>query len=311
MLCIIGSHAMNHHLPLYDQTRKPSDLDLVASYEDLVKYAKTEHYEIIKESYPLHDGKKWVFKGKTKTKWPNSGIVEAELCWNDSLAMELRDLIIADPKTQIVNGFYVASLDVLYMLKMSHRYLRNSPHFLKTMRDIHVLRKVGAKIRKAHREFYKKRVKATYWYKHPSLMQNKEDFFKDDGIKYVYDHDSIHESVKLGELPAYSYFQSADAEVQCDMDKFFQIDEQIRLNAVCEESMVLALERAIVPFNVKPEIAYKMALSKVCTSITSGKFREYAWENYDKALAMFDERIFIRFWDDVKNGKVDKAPTMS
>lgn len=30
-----------------------------------------------------------------------------------------------------------------------------------------------------------------------------------------------------------------------------------------------------------------MALTKVCTSITSGKFREYAWENFDKVVDMY------------------------
>ena len=32
-----------------------------------------------------------------------------------------------------------------------------------------------------------------------------------------------------------------------------------------------------------------MALMKVCTSITSGWFREYAWENYDKVLDLYNE----------------------
>ena len=30
-----------------------------------------------------------------------------------------------------------------------------------------------------------------------------------------------------------------------------------------------------------------MALEKVCTSITSGWFREYAWENYHRVVHMY------------------------
>jgi hypothetical protein len=303
MICIIGSHALNAH----KLTRRPVDLDLVCSYEELMAYANDVHYGKIVESYPSTKGTKWIIKGKHKTDVLSSNIIEAEIAWDGSLSKELHDLIVNDKDSIRVNDFYLASLDVCYMLKMSHRYLRNSPHFLKTMRDIQAMRKLGAKIRKEHREFYKKRMAATYYYKHPSLMQDKENFFKDDGITYVYDHDSIHESIKLGDAPAYTYFKSDNAEVQCDMKKFFAIDEQIRMNAVCEESMVLAIERAVVPFNVEPILAYKKALMKVCTSITSGKFREYAWENYDKAIAMFDEQKFIKFWDDVNTGKVDKA----
>lgn len=293
MICVIGSQAIvKQGVPF----KTPRDLDFVCTYDELIAFAKTVDFGH-KESYPSNGGKKWVIKG-TKL------IVEAELAWPDSIAAELVQLILADKKTLYADGFAYASIDVCYMLKMSHRYLRNSPHFLKTMRHIHMLRKMGAKIRKEHREFYKKRVEATYWYKHPSLMKNKSDFFNGDGVNYVYDHDSMHESVALDGKPAYTHFQSDNAEVQCDMNKFFALPEQVRLNAVCEESMVLALERAIVPFNVPPLVAYKKALEKVCTSITSGKFREYAWENYDKALAMFDEKIFERFWQHVEQGKV-------
>ncbi len=300
MLCVIGSHALARHLP----SRKMLDLDIVTTYDEMMDFAKS-NFAKVAESYPISEGKKWVLKGFGNM--PRSNIVEVELAWDDSLSMELHDLILADRKTVVENGLHYASIDVLYMLKMSHRYLRNSPHFLKTMRDIHALRSLGAKIRKSHRDFYNRRVKATYWYKHPSLMQKKGDFFNGDGVNYVYDHDSIHESVKRMNKPAYTFYQSDNAEVQCDMNKFFACDEQIRLNGVYEESCVLALERAIVPFNVPPINAFRKALEKVCTSITSGKFREYAWENYDKVLAMYDEKTFIRFWEHVEAGKVDKA----
>jgi len=35
-------------------------------------------------------------------------------------------------------------------------------------------------------------------------------------------------------------------------------------------------------------LVFEMALMKVCTSITSGWFREYAWENYQKVLDLYD-----------------------
>lgn len=298
MICILGSHALNKHNP----TRRPIDLDLVATYDDLMEFS-TVHFKQakVKESYPIRKGKKWVMKGDGPA---TARIVETEIAWPDSLAAELMVLIDNDPKSIRAGNFVYASLDVLYMLKMSHRYLRNSPHFLKTMRDIHVMRAMGAKIRKEHKDFYKRRMKATYYYKHPSLEQGKGDFFKDDGIKYYFDHDNIHTSVALGDAPAYTYFQADNAEVQCDMKKFFACDEQIRLNAGCEESMVLSIERAVQPFGVDSFIAFKMALMKVCTSITSGKFREFCWENYDKILAMYDEKVYDKFWNDVKNDKV-------
>ncbi|WP_457832940.1 DUF7275 domain-containing protein, partial [Staphylococcus aureus] len=47
-------------------------------------------------------------------------------------------------------------------------------------------------------------------------------------------------------------------------------------------------ERHQIPnnFNPDPTGSFMYALEKVCTSITSGWFREYAWENYHKIVAM-------------------------
>lgn len=297
MLCVIGSHALARHVT----ELVPLDIDLVTSYEEMLTFAKY-NYTNITESYPITKGKKWVMKGFGSMR--RSNIMEVELAWDDSLAKELHDLIVADKKTVVVNGLHYASLDVLYMLKMSHRYLRNSPHFAKTMRHIHTLRELGAKIRKEHRDFYNRRVKATYWYKHPSLKKGTKDFFNGDGVNYLYFHDDIHESVKIMDKPAYTFYQADNAEVQCDMNKFFTCDEQIRLNGVYEEASVLGLERAIIPFGVPYHAAFKKALEKVCTSITSGRVREFSYDNYDKVLAMFNENTFDKFFDDVKNDKV-------
>lgn len=38
----------------------------------------------------------------------------------------------------------IAPLVLLYTLKMSHEYLKDSPHFLKTMKDIQTMRKYNA-----------------------------------------------------------------------------------------------------------------------------------------------------------------------
>lgn len=301
MICVIGSHAVNVSLMKLKgfPYRKPMDIDAVGSYDEVIDFAQ-KNIQDIAEQYPSAKGSKMVFKGSGK-------IIEAEIAWDDSISKQLQDLILADPDTIYKNDVAYASLDVCYMLKMSHRYLRNSPHFLKTMRDIRNLRKFGAKIRPEHKDFYKARMKATYWYKHPKLNKNKMEFFNGDGVTYVYDHDSIHESVKVGVKPAYTFFQSDDAEVMCDMKKFFELPEEIRLNAVYEESCVLALERSIIPFGTDYEKAFTIALQKVCTSITSGKFRQYAWENYDTVRKMFDEKTFDRFFDNVYRDMVDMA----
>ena len=179
-------------------------------------------------------------------------------------------------------------IDLLYTLKMSHRFLKNSPHFLKTRNDILTLRKAGAQIPDEFREFYNLRRKETYDYKHPVLNQSKKDFFSDDF--YVYDHDTIHLAVMLYEKPAYDFIKIDTADVLCSKEKWEKTSEEIRLAMVYEESSVLALERHQIPNNFKPNYkkSFEIALQKVCTSITSGWFRTYAWESYDKVMKFFE-----------------------
>lgn len=85
---------------------------------------------------------------------------------------------------------------------------------------------------------------------------------------------------------------------------FFAQPENIRLLGVLEESYVLAIERAIVPHNTPPKKAFNIALSKVASSITSGWFREYAWENYDAVQALYSDDYVKRFQKAVENGIV-------
>ena len=100
------------------------------------------------------------------------------------------------------------------------------------------------------------------------------------------------------EFPAYEYFKEDKSEVFCDKDLFFRLDEQTQLYAILEESYVLALERSQIPFKdkVDPKKSFDISLMKICTSITSGWFREFAWENYHKIQSLYDKTYVQRFW---------------
>ncbi len=195
----------------------------------------------------------------------------------------------------------VASPELIYTLKMSHRYLKNSPHFKKTMDDIYSLRALGyGNIPKEYKAWYKNRVKETYTYSHPVLNQDRRGFFRDDF--YIYDHDTIHLAVKLFDKPAYDFIKIDTAEVLCSKAKFMSVDEQIKLATVYEESCVLALERHQIPNDYKHEArsSFLIALEKVCTSISSGWWREYAWENYYNVINLYDS-ISDNYVDRFKN----------
>lgn len=203
----------------------------------------------------------------------------------------------------------VPNLDLLFTLKTSHRHKKNSPHFWKTLRDYHRMKAAGAKVRPEYTEFLKLREKETYNYAHPNLMQRKGDFF-DASVKYTYDHDSIHRAVALQDKPAYTFFSKENEEVFSSKQKFYAQSRQIQLNSVVEESAVLAIERSLVPFPgaMSHKQAWLFAFSKVCSSIASGWWRAFAYENAPTILKMYPEGYYEKFQAGLANGIV-KAVT--
>tara|TARA_R110002126_G_scaffold166395_3_gene314101 strand:- start:3817 stop:4722 length:906 start_codon:yes stop_codon:yes gene_type:complete len=274
---LIGSAAMNGKIG-YD-VRVCRDTDIICDY-DFFKHSVGAFKDSMSLSscYPISDNK-YIVKLKS------GAIFEFEIAWGDGSS--------SDKILELETG--IASLDMLYMLKMSHRYKKNSPHFLKTMSDIKLLRKeVGLEINPSLKEVYTLRKKETYVNKSPSLKQSKKDFFSGDNIDYIYDHDTIHLAVAELYMPAYSFIKEDIKEVEVSKELFFKSDWRTQLLTVVEESMVLAIERSLVPHPdvLTPEEAFDKALEKVCTSISSGWWREFAWENYDRAKEYFYYRRF-------------------
>lgn len=140
--------------------------------------------------------------------------------------------------------------------------------------------------------------------KTPRLQNMKKENFFTSNVNYTYDHDTIHAAVKMLDRPAYTYYMQDGAEVNCDKTKFYEQPEIVRLYGVLEESYVLALERSVIPFKSDPDKAFKMALQKVCTSITGGWFREYAWQNYDKVLELYHKSYVDKFNAALSKGEI-------
>lgn len=294
----IGSIALHKWFP---RAKVPKDLDLVVTPNE---------FSILKESWEkVAEVSEELPKGKWHFLLPDSAAggmhVEVEIARLGSTAEELLDLVQRHNLAE--DG--VAKPEVLLALKLSHRYLKNSPHFLKTMHDIHFLREKGVVVPQCLQEWLKRREEATYNYGHPILKQDKKDFFDTPGVEYKYDHDTLHLAVARFDKPCYNFFKPDEEQVFCSKQMFFECDEKVKLGSVVEESLVLALERCLVPFgfSVHPEVAFKMALSKVCTSIASGWWREYAWENYYPALGLFKaeySNYVEKFMDGLQNGTV-------
>lgn len=291
MTLIVGSQAL---IRVAGPVRKPVDIDMFGTSQDAFDFMENNLRQEVVEA-------EWENSNKIILKGDRGAIIECETIQSNPTNIAIH--IAA--KASSIDGLH-ANKDWQYFLKMSHRFKKDSKHFLKTMQDIRLLRSLGAKIPEGFEELFKQREAETYTYSHPDLTVDKGDFFKQHETFYKYDHDTIHEAVAVGIKPAYTYYMKDGAQVMCDRQKFEELPYYDKLLGVLEESYVLALERSLIPNNFRPypKVAFDMALEKVCTSITSGWFREFAWENYFQVQALYSSEFVDKFQDALKSGKI-------
>lgn len=277
------------------------DTDIICSYEDYQKFEQSIPGE--KKITKNPNGKNIAVISKEK------GIFDFEIALNGSTGESLIYLVKEHGLGKLVDkqlDMYTVNPEVAFTLKKSHRFLKDSPHFMKTMLDYRHLRdEMNCKVPEVLNEWYVKREKDTYNYSHPKLNVTKNEFFQDI---YQFDHDDIHRHVKHMEHPAYWYFKEEKAEVKCSRKLFEQQPEQTKLYSVLEETYVLALERSQIPNRYKPiwspKKSFEFALFKLCTSISSGWWRDYAYENFFKVKSMFDTKYAENFFKKADQGLV-------
>lgn len=291
MLCV-GSTALAFYK--ISLNREPKDIDLICTdeqYKDRIKGFMSYGYRVMGlENKP---NTKVAFLQNTST--ATIKIVEASLWRLDEHYKVGSDSWLFDNLSgdywEMFNGVRYVTPSVVLMMKLSHRYKKDSVHFHKTRLDILALRKQGIKLDDYLSKVLVERQRLTNpaGYK---LNVNKKEFFTDN-VPYVVDHDNdLHVPLAHLDQPAYRYYMKDGAEVFCDKEKFFALPEEYRLYGVLEETYVLACERALIPHGTDPKKAFDIALEKVSTSVTSGWFREYAWENYDKIQSMYNPGYF-------------------
>ena len=293
-MILIGSRALMIRAP-YLLSRKPKDFDWVCTEEEFDNW-------LIKNSNKINPTQIYS-PSKNKRIIRGSVNCEFELISPGTSSELLLQLVSEDSETLNSPFGLIPSMDMLFTIKSSHKYLKNSPHFWKNLSDYHLMKMIGAQIIPKFLYFFKLRELETYNYSHPKLNSLKKDFFNED-VSYIYDHDSIHEAVKHLERPAYSFFQKENAEVACDKNKFFECSREIQLYSVVEESTVLAIEHNLVPYPNRwsHEQAWRFAFSKVCTSIASGWWREFAYENALDCLKLYPSDYWNKFQEGLSNG---------
>jgi len=287
-MLLIGSQA-------FDMGREPRDTDMIATPAELADF-KSENADKIVLVKPSKFGETIFMQGEMPIEidYSETGQELYNICENNS-----------DLAYYSCRGDLVAYPEVLLALKMSHRFLKNSKNFLKTMEDIWYLRNRGVRVPEALEDWVKRRSKATYDYSSPKLNQSKEDFFTSN-FPYQYMHDDIHEAVKLYEKPIFELIKADKADVFCSKERFFSLDRKLQLATVYEESTTLALERSQLThnFEVDPFWSFTKALEKVCTNISSGWWRTFSWENYYEVKSMYDPTYVDKFKAALVRGEI-------
>jgi hypothetical protein len=309
-MLLIGSKAWELNLGCY-LGRAAKDLDIIctkAEFYALIARLKWESfYAILKIKIQGNHGEIHVKADKVVIIEASFTDVDGYLTTsNNQLLYNLKDNDFLASRYVTELGWVDVPTDyILLALKESHKY-KGGVHFQKTRKDILTMR--GDVVCGTKPEWIKAwqqaREKATLK-KAPVLNQNKSTFFNEN-VPYLYDHDTIHEAVKHLYKPAYRYYMQDNAEVMSDKTKFESCSDIVKLYGVLEEAYVLALERAVIPHQTEHKKAFDIALEKVCTTITSGFFREYAWENYDNVQKLYHDSYVNKFQSALEQGKIEK-----
>jgi hypothetical protein len=192
----------------------------------------------------------------------------------------------------------IPTLIGLMLLKRSH--LHRPLGFEKNIRDYHEIKSLATQRCKwaswtteTYDRLLKKLTKQTkdlYGDRVPSLRKSKTEFF-DDYVTKVFDHDEIHLATCYGSRPIFERLKpQGDESVWCSKSLWDGLSHQDKIMCVREEAFVISLERFIIPNLVldKPHrsarMSFGLAVTKICTTLCSGWFRDFAIENWPQVM---------------------------
>lgn len=298
-MLVIGSHA----LAMYSGGgfRRPGDLDLICTEEEMLSFCLRYGLIAVAQASARHfvaEAPKYGHIDFTVTNGHDSDY--------EYLTYANREHFHVFPIYQ--DYAMLAPVEVLYSIKRSHRF--RPRNWEKHIRDYHLLKSMAHFDRLP--ELTKQRTAEWKAHKSPSLQKTKDEFFKDDVSNHVFIHDEIHLVMAHEELPMYERIKVDADKVTCAKDKFFALDFDRQCKCVLEEAYVIALERGIIPmlFEGKKladaESAMQWALMRICTTLTSGWFREFSVENYPAIWTMYDRQYVNKFLSAVESGRIKR-----
>ena len=293
-------------LPSDIERLQKSDWDIICTFEEFQNLVKSFGGDILyaKPSFPTK------YYIKTSKGNYDINIINNNTSSNYMIYESLNNNIFNPVKVDSFgNKMIVTPLSLLFLMKKSHLFIRRN--FKKHIEDYYRMKDLLPEhsVNK-YIEIYEKRLaetleRAKKQTAHINLKQSKDDFFNTKGVSYSIDHDEIHESMKIGDTPAYKRILAPNEEVMCSEELWNKLSYNEKLNCVVEEARVISIERYLHKgAEMSVYEAYCLALEKICTTLCKGYFRKFACMNYREALLKFTPDYYDKFKEDLESGKI-------
>lgn len=305
-MLVVGSKALNYHFP--DLKREVKDIDIIGTKDDIKYLINTLSPEKIRETESITT----LFNIQTPNEFFNTKNVEILNADNSEALSEYIKFDTQDGK--LGSGLRFASPEVLLSLKKSHI---NFPiKFEKHIKDYNFLlsKLKEDKLSKITKTNFKETEKRVGELRTPSLKKSTMNFFgQSDGyVKYFYIHDDIHRVMAHYDRPVYEDMQVDSSSAWCEKDMWNNFSFEKKAKCVLEEAYVIALERRIIPMLngcgevVSSKKAFEWALMRICTTLCSGWFRQFATDNYVNILEYYNPNYVQKFLKAESEGLIKK-----
>ena len=305
-MLVVGSKALNYHFP--DLKREVKDIDIIGTKDDIKYLINTLSPEKIQETESITT----LFNIQTPNEFFNTKNVEILNADNSEALSEYIKFDTQDGK--LGSGLRFASPEVLLSLKKSHI---NFPiKFEKHIKDYNFLlsKLKEDKLSKITKTNFKETEKRVGELRTPSLKKSTMNFFgQSDGyVKYFYIHDDIHRVMTHYDRPVYEDMQVDSSSAWCEKDMWNNFSFEKKAKCVLEEAYVIALERRIIPMLngcgevVSSKKAFEWALMRICTTLCSGWFRQFATDNYVNILEYYNPNYVQKFLKAESEGLIKK-----
>jgi len=303
-MLVVGSKALNYHFPEFQ--REVKDIDIIGTTDDINYLIKTLNPEKVLDNHNITT----LLNIQNPNEFFNTKNVEI---LNSDNSIALQEYIKYENNGNL-GGLRYASPEVLLSLKKSHIHFPIK--FQKHIKDYNFLLDIlkEDKLENITKINFKETELRFGKLKTPSLKKSTSKFFdQSEGyVKYFYIHDDIHQVMAHYDRPIYEDMQTTSESAWCQKELWDNFSFEKKAKCVLEEAYVIALERKIIPMLngvsdvVSSKKALEWSLMRICTTLCSGWFRQFAADNYSRICEYVNHQYVQKFLEAEQIGKIKK-----